>query len=121
VHQHPAQDQWHRLRTGRRSLQVRAASLPFARHFQPLCADTRRRSWENAARRIAAASKGACKIVVESSTIPVQTGETMRKVLDAVSPGAFEVLSIPSFYRGGSALKILESPEVLLPPPFPPA
>ena len=53
--------------------------------------------------------------------MPIQTGETMRRILDALAPNSTEVLSLPSFYRGGSALKILESPEVLLPPPFPPA
>ncbi len=69
-------------------------------------------SWENAARRIAAAAKGVCKIVVESTTIPMQTGETMRRILDALAPNSTEVLSLPSFYRGGSALQLLESPEV---------
>uniref|UniRef100_A0A7S0M456 UDP-glucose 6-dehydrogenase n=1 Tax=Cryptomonas curvata TaxID=233186 RepID=A0A7S0M456_9CRYP len=71
-------------------------------------------SWENAARRIAVAAKGVCKIVVESTTMPIQTGETMRRILDALAPNAFEVLSIPSFYRGGSALQLLESPERML-------
>ena len=33
-------------------------------------------------------SQGECKIVVESSTIPVSTGETMRKVLHAVGDAA---------------------------------
>ena len=38
------------------------------------------RRWDNIARRIGKASKGECKIVIECSTIPVATGETMRKV-----------------------------------------
>uniref|UniRef100_A0A7S0NF08 UDP-glucose 6-dehydrogenase n=1 Tax=Hanusia phi TaxID=3032 RepID=A0A7S0NF08_9CRYP len=71
--------------------------------------------WENMARRIAENSQGECKIVVECSTIPVTTGETMRKVLHAVGDAAkYEVLCFPSFYRGGTALVDLESPTRVL-------
>mmetsp|Transcript_45156 Transcript_45156/g.66218 ORF Transcript_45156/g.66218 Transcript_45156/m.66218 type:complete len:483 (+) Transcript_45156:78-1526(+) len=71
--------------------------------------------WESMARRIAGASKGECKIVVECSTIPVTTGETMRKVLHAVGDAAkYEVLCFPSFYRGGQAIKDLEVPPRVL-------
>jgi len=71
--------------------------------------------WESMARRIAGASKGECKIVVECSTIPVTTGETMRKVLHAVGDAAkYEVLCFPSFYRGGQAIKDLEVPPCVL-------
>jgi UDPglucose 6-dehydrogenase len=71
--------------------------------------------WEAMARRIAEASKGECKIVVECSTIPVTTGETMRKVLHAVGDAAkYEVLCFPSFFRGGQAIKDLEVPQRVL-------
>eukprot|EP00802_Teleaulax_amphioxeia_P005699 Tamp_05703.p1 GENE.Tamp_05703~~Tamp_05703.p1 ORF type:complete len:483 (+),score=141.99 Tamp_05703:63-1511(+) len=71
--------------------------------------------WEAMARRIAEASRGECKIVVECSTIPVTTGETMRKVLHAVGDAAkYEVLCFPSFYRGGQAIKDLEVPQRVL-------
>ena len=71
--------------------------------------------WEAMARRIASASRGECKIVVECSTIPVATGETMRKVLHAVGDAAkYEVLCFPSFYRGGQAIKDLEVPHRVL-------
>jgi len=50
-----------------------------------------------------------------SSTIPVTTGETMRKVLHAVGDAAkYEVLCFPSFYRGGQAVKDLEMPQRVL-------
>ena len=49
---------------------------------------------------------------------------TRFRILDALAPNSTEVLSIPSFYRGGSALKLLECPEVRAPPsihtPLPP-
>ncbi len=50
--------------------------------------------------------------------MPIQTGETLRRILDALAPNSTEVLSVPSFYRGGSALKLLECPEVRAPHPF---
>ena len=71
--------------------------------------------WENTARRIAAASKGECKIVVECTTIPVTTGQTMRKVLHAVGDAAkYEVLSFPSFFRAGNAVHDVESQQRVL-------
>jgi UDPglucose 6-dehydrogenase len=67
------------------------------------------------ARRIGKASKGECKIIVECSTIPVSTGETMRKVLHAIGDAAkYEVLCFPSFYRGGNALRDLDSTSKVL-------
>jgi UDPglucose 6-dehydrogenase len=67
------------------------------------------------ARRIGKESKGECKIIVECSTIPVATGETMRKVLHAIGDAAkYEVLCFPSFYRGGSALRDLDSSSKVL-------
>ena len=69
--------------------------------------------WESMARRIAEASEDKCKIVVECSTIPVTTGETMRSVLHAVGDAAkYEVLCFPSFYRGGEAIKDLQGPHM---------
>mmetsp|Transcript_18574 Transcript_18574/g.45638 ORF Transcript_18574/g.45638 Transcript_18574/m.45638 type:complete len:478 (-) Transcript_18574:281-1714(-) len=71
--------------------------------------------WDNIARRIGKASKGDCKIIVECSTIPVATGETMRKVLHAIGDAAkYEVLCFPSFYRGGMALQDLGSTQKVL-------
>ena len=71
--------------------------------------------WEKAARRIAGASCGECKIVVECSTIPITTGETMRRVLHAAGDAAkYEVLCFPSFYRAGKYVKDLLSPQRVL-------
>mmetsp|Transcript_6362 Transcript_6362/g.10040 ORF Transcript_6362/g.10040 Transcript_6362/m.10040 type:complete len:451 (+) Transcript_6362:49-1401(+) len=70
--------------------------------------------WESMARRIAENAGSDPKIVVECSTMPVQTAETMRKVFDAVGHAKYEVLCFPSFYRGGSALKYLQQPQKVL-------
>lgn len=66
------------------------------------------------ARRISKASNGECKIIVECSTIPMATGQTMRKVLQSCHPGKFEVLCFPSFYRGGNALNDLAAAQKVL-------
>mmetsp|Transcript_10470 Transcript_10470/g.20607 ORF Transcript_10470/g.20607 Transcript_10470/m.20607 type:complete len:467 (+) Transcript_10470:229-1629(+) len=66
--------------------------------------------WDNMARRISKASNGVCKIIVECSPLPIQTGETMRKVLQATgAPAHYEVMCFPSFHRGGNAIQDLAS------------
>ena len=69
---------------------------------------------ESCARRIAAVAR-AETIVVEKSTIPVRTAESIRKILDS-SPGEgrFEVLSNPEFLAEGTAMADLENPDRVL-------
>jgi len=69
---------------------------------------------ELCARRIAeAASRDA--IVVEKSTLPVRTAESLKRVLHANSRGHhFEVLSNPEFLAEGTAVADLENPDRVL-------
>jgi UDPglucose 6-dehydrogenase len=72
------------------------------------------RYWELCARRIAAVAKGA-KIVVEKSTLPVRTAESMKEVLVANSNSCqFEILSNPEFMAEGTAVEDLENPDRVL-------
>jgi len=69
---------------------------------------------EISARRIAELAKGD-KIIVEKSTVPVRTAETIRRILDAPHNGAkFQVLSNPEFLAEGTAMKDLENPDRVL-------
>jgi UDPglucose 6-dehydrogenase len=69
---------------------------------------------ELCARRIAGAADRD-KIVVEKSTLPVRTAESLKRVLHANSQGHhFEVLSNPEFLAEGTALADLESPDRVL-------
>lgn len=69
---------------------------------------------ELCARRIAAVANGP-KIVVEKSTLPVRTAESLKKVLSANSPEHhFEVLSNPEFLAEGTAMADLENPDRVL-------
>ena len=69
---------------------------------------------ELCARRIAAVATGR-KIVVEKSTLPVRTAESLKTVLSANSRGAeFQVLSNPEFLAEGTAMTDLESPDRVL-------
>lgn len=69
---------------------------------------------ELCARRIAAVANGD-KIVVEKSTLPVRTAESLRRVLHANSNGyKFEILSNPEFLAEGTAVADLESPDRVL-------
>jgi UDPglucose 6-dehydrogenase len=69
---------------------------------------------ELCARRIAEAA-GGDKIVVEKSTLPVRTAESMRRVLDANAGGhRFEILSNPEFLAEGTAIADLEKPDRVL-------
>lgn len=69
---------------------------------------------EACTRRIAEASKGHT-LVVEKSTLPVKSAETVRAVLDSVGKGkTFDVLSNPEFLAEGTAVSDLEKPDRVL-------
>ncbi len=78
---------------------------------------------EACARQVAKFSKGHT-IVVEKSTLPVKTAETIKNILIASQPSfkdkeslvkkSFEVLSNPEFLAEGSAIKDLEEPDRVL-------
>ncbi len=69
---------------------------------------------EACARQIARLSKGN-KIIVEKSTIPVRTAESIKTILDAECPqGQFQVLSNPEFLAEGTAIHDLENPDRVL-------
>jgi len=70
---------------------------------------------EACARTIARVSTSS-KIVVEKSTVPIKTAETMRRVLDAnnVDGVQFSVLSNPEFLAEGTAVADLHAPSRVL-------
>ena len=69
---------------------------------------------ESVARTIAEVSTTA-KIIVEKSTIPVKTAETIKEILAANSRGVkFEVLSNPEFLAEGTAMVDLQNPDRVL-------
>ena len=70
---------------------------------------------ESSARKIAEISKDS-KIVVEKSTIPVRTAETIQTILDKTGNGVdFEVLSNPEFLAEGTAIQdLFKSDRVLI-------
>ena len=69
---------------------------------------------ELCARHIARVARGT-KIVVEKSTLPVRTAESLKTVLAANSNGAeFHVLSNPEFLAEGTAVEDLENPDRVL-------
>jgi UDPglucose 6-dehydrogenase len=69
---------------------------------------------EISARRIAELATGD-KIIVEKSTVPVRTAETIRRILsNAGSRATFQVLSNPEFLAEGTAMKDLETPDRML-------
>jgi UDPglucose 6-dehydrogenase len=69
---------------------------------------------ESVARTIAEHANGP-KIIVEKSTIPVKTAETIKDILRANSGGhKFEVLSNPEFLAEGTAIADLISPDRVL-------
>ena len=69
---------------------------------------------EKTARNILAASdKG--KIVVEKSTLPVRTAESMERILNGSNKGFhFDIVSNPEFLAEGSAIADLENPDRVL-------
>lgn len=54
------------------------------------------------------------KIVVEKSTVPVRTAESMKRVLASASPHNFQVLSNPEFLAEGTAIADLQKPSRVL-------
>lgn len=69
---------------------------------------------EKCARQIARVSKGD-KIIVEKSTIPVRTAESIQKILSASgNSNQFQVLSNPEFLAEGTAMVDLENPDRVL-------
>jgi UDPglucose 6-dehydrogenase len=69
---------------------------------------------ELCARRIAAAANGD-KIVVEKSTLPVRTAESLKRVLHANARAhTFEILSNPEFLAEGTAVSDLQRPDRVL-------
>lgn len=69
---------------------------------------------ESVARTIAEHANGP-KIIVEKSTIPVKTAETIKDILAANSRGhKFEVLSNPEFLAEGTAIADLLNPDRVL-------
>jgi UDPglucose 6-dehydrogenase len=69
---------------------------------------------ESVARTIAECAKGP-KIIVEKSTIPVKTAETIKDILAANGRGIkFQVLSNPEFLAEGTAVADLLNPDRVL-------
>lgn len=70
---------------------------------------------ESATRMIAEAAEDD-KIIVEKSTVPCRTAESIREILSAVGkPGVnFDILSNPEFLAEGTAIKNLVEPDRLL-------
>lgn len=69
---------------------------------------------ESCARRIADVTDSD-KIVVEKSTLPVRTAQSIRRILEGSGrPYAFQVLSNPEFLAEGTAMADLEKPDRVL-------
>ncbi|KAF7732523.1 UDP-glucose 6-dehydrogenase 1 [Apophysomyces ossiformis] len=70
---------------------------------------------ESATRRIAEVSKSS-KIVVEKSTVPCRTAQSMRTILEANSTPEihFDILSNPEFLAEGTAISDLLNPDRVL-------
>jgi UDPglucose 6-dehydrogenase len=76
---------------------------------------------EACSRQVANAAQGHT-IVVEKSTLPVRTAETIRTILEAAqaplqegeAPKSFAVLSNPEFLAEGTAIRDLEAPDRVL-------
>ncbi|CAO3597165.1 unnamed protein product [Absidia cylindrospora] len=70
---------------------------------------------ESATRRIAEVAKSP-KIVVEKSTVPCRTAQSMRTILEANSTSEihFDILSNPEFLAEGTAIKDLLNPDRVL-------
>jgi len=70
--------------------------------------------WEKVAREILQESESP-KIVIEKSTLPVKTAQTMEDILKANGKNLhFEVISNPEFLAEGSAVKDLLEPDRVL-------
>jgi UDPglucose 6-dehydrogenase len=69
---------------------------------------------EKCARKIAEVAEDD-KIVVEKSTLPVRTAESIKRILEANSNGRkFQILSNPEFLAEGTAVLDLEKPDRVL-------
>jgi UDPglucose 6-dehydrogenase len=69
---------------------------------------------EKCARKIAEVAESD-KIVVEKSTLPVRTAESIKRILDANSKGRnFQILSNPEFLAEGTAVADLMNPDRIL-------
>jgi len=69
---------------------------------------------EKTARNILAASDNG-KVVVEKSTLPVRTAESMERILNGSNKGLhFDIVSNPEFLAEGSAMADLENPDRVL-------
>jgi len=69
---------------------------------------------ELCARQIAKFSKDN-KIIVEKSTLPVRTAETLKTILDVTGNGVkFQILSNPEFLAEGTAVSDLHTPDRIL-------
>lgn len=70
--------------------------------------------WEKTARQIRDVSDSH-KIIVEKSTLPVKTAQTMKRILTSNNNGVqFDILSNPEFLAEGTAIKDLEEPDRVL-------
>ena len=70
---------------------------------------------EKCARQIARCCKSGHRIIVEKSTIPVRTAETVKRILAETGGDAtFDVLSNPEFLAEGTAVEDLLSPDRVL-------
>ena len=70
---------------------------------------------EKCARQIARCCQSGHRIIVEKSTIPVRTAETVRRILDdAKGDATFDVLSNPEFLAEGTAVEDLIEPDRVL-------
>jgi UDPglucose 6-dehydrogenase len=69
---------------------------------------------ENCARMIAEVATGD-KIVVEKSTLPVRTAESIKRILESNARGrCFQILSNPEFLAEGTAMADLKEPDRVL-------
>lgn len=69
---------------------------------------------EKCARKIAEVAQDD-KIVVEKSTLPVRTAESVKRILESNSNGRkFQILSNPEFLAEGTAMADLEAPDRVL-------
>ncbi len=69
---------------------------------------------EKCARQIAEVAEGD-KIIVEKSTLPVRTAESIKRILMSNTRGRnFEILSNPEFLAEGTAIRDLEAPDRVL-------
>lgn len=69
---------------------------------------------EKCARKIAEVAEDD-KIVVEKSTLPVRTAESIKRILESNSKGRkFQILSNPEFLAEGTAVADLENPDRVL-------